>query len=160
MYRLLRERHPRVVITASKTMEEHIGVMLILRRLSATLSGLFAVVALGLAVMGLYGVVSYAVARRRREMGVRLSLGAAPWKVVGLQIHDGMKLVLIGGGLGFLATAAFSRMISGFLFGVPPLDPVTFGGVALLLLLVALLAAFVPARRAGKVDPAEVLKGE
>ncbi len=160
MYRLLRERHPQVVITASKTMEEHIGVMLILRRLSATLSGLFAAVALGLAVMGLYGVVSYAVVRRRREMGVRISLGAAPWKVVGLQVRDGMKLVLLGGGLGFLASAALARMISGFLFGVPPLDPVTFGGVAVLLLLVALAASFFPARRAGRVDPAEVLKGE
>ena len=100
-YRMAREGHPDLIVTASTTLEEYIGIVLILRRLSALLSGVFAVIALGLAVLGLYGVVSYAVARRAREMGIRISLGAEPASVVALQLKGGMRLAAWGGVLVF-----------------------------------------------------------
>jgi predicted permease len=159
-FRLLREDYPKLVVTGTKTLEEHVGVMFILRRLSVTLSGVFAVVALALAVMGLYGVVSYAVARRAREMGIRLSLGAAPKSVIALQLKDGMQLVGAGAGLGILAASAVAQGLSGFLYGVSVFDAVTFGSVIAVLALVALVATYVPARRAGRVSPVEVLNRE
>jgi len=160
LHRLIREGHPDLIVTASTTLEEHIGIMLILRRLSALLSGVFAVIALGLAVLGLYGVVNYAVARRAREMGIRLSLGADPASIVALQLKKGMRLVVVGGVVGLMAAALAARGMAGFLFGVSSFDPLTFGGVALILGSVALLAAYIPARRASRVSPMEVLRGD
>lgn len=158
LYRLAREGHPDVIVTASTTLEEHIGIMLILRRVSALLSGVFAVIALGLAALGLYGVVSYAVARRGREMGIRISLGADPASVVVLQLRRGMRLVVVGGVVGLIAAALAARGMAGFLFGVSSTDPLTFGVVALVLGSVALVAAYIPARRASRVSPMEVLR--
>jgi predicted permease len=158
LYRRLRERHRDFIVTGSRTLEEHIGVMLVLRRLSAALSSVFALVAMGLAVMGLYGVVSHAVARRGREVGIRMSLGASPGSVVALQLRDGMRLVGVGGVLGLMAAAGVARGLAGFLYGVSALDPVTFGAVILLLATVASVGAYVPARRSCRVNPVDVLK--
>jgi predicted permease len=158
MYRLLRERHPDLIVTASTTVEDHIGIMLILRRLSALLSAAFAVVALGLAVMGLYGVVNHAVARRAKEMGIRISLGAAPGSVVALQLGRGMRLVVMGGLLGMAGAAALARTLETFLLGVSALDPVTFLVAPGLMGVVGLAAAYLPARSASRVNPVEVLK--
>jgi hypothetical protein len=97
LYRLLRESYPEAIISENKTMAEHIGIMLIGRRLSAVLATVFAIVALTLAIIGLYGVVSYAVSRRAREMGIRMSLGAEPTSVVRLMVKGGMRLVVFGG---------------------------------------------------------------
>ncbi len=158
LYRVTREAHPGVIVTASTTLEKHVGITLILRRLSALLSAVFAVIALGLAVMGLYGVVSYAVARRGKEMGIRISLGADPASIVALQLRRGMRLVVVGGVVGLLAAALAARGMAGFLFGVSSFDPLTFGVVALVLGSVALVAAYIPARRASRVSPMEVLR--
>ncbi len=157
---LLREMDPGVVILESKTMEEHLAVMLIPARLSAFLSTLFGALAMVLAVIGLYGVVSYAVAQRSREMGIRMSLGAAPKSVVGLMVGGGMKLVAVGGVIGLALAFLATKALQGFLFGVAPLDPVAFLVVPTVLCAVALLAAYIPARRASRVDPVRSLKAE
>jgi predicted permease len=160
VYRLLRRRYPDVIVTNSTTLADHIGAMLVLRRLSALASGLFAAVALGLAVMGLYGLVSYAVARGSREMAIRQSLGADPGSVVRLQLRRGMRLVAVGGAVGLLGSWVGARALSGLLFGVSPSDPVTFVVVAALLAGIAFLAAWTPARRAARVAPVVALKAE
>jgi predicted permease len=157
---LLREMDPEALVIENKTMEDHLAVMLIPARISAFLSTLFGTLALILATIGLYGVVSYTVARRNREMGIRMSLGAPPRSVVALMIGGGMRLVAVGGviglGLAFLAT----RALQGFLFGVGTLDPVAFVAVPAMLGAVALVAAYIPARRASRVDPVRALKSE
>jgi len=160
LYRLVRESHPDIIVTAATTLDEHIGIMLILRRLSAVLSGVFAAIALGLAVLGLYGVVSYAVARRGKEMGIRMSLGADPASIVALQLKEGMRLVAVGGVLGLIVAALAARGVEGLLFGVSSFDPLTLLVVAVVLGLAALVAAFIPARRASRVSPMEVLRRE
>jgi predicted permease len=158
MIEIIRAVDPEVVLVSAETMEEHLSVMLLPSRLGAMFSSVFAVVALILATIGLYGVVSYAVASRSREMGIRMSLGADTRGVVGMMVGGGMKLVGIGGAIGLAVAFLTSSVLRGFLFGVEVLDPVTFLGVPLLLLSVALLAAYVPARRATQVDPVRVLR--
>ncbi len=157
---LLRTMDPETPIIESKTMKEHLSVMLIPARLSAFLSTLFGALAVGLAVIGLYGVVSYAVAQRRREMGIRMSLGATRRSVVGLAVGGGMKLVALGGIIGLSLAFLATRVLRGFLFGIAPLDPVVFLAVPTVLGVVALLAAYLPARRASRVDPVRALKAE
>jgi predicted permease len=160
LYRLVRERHPSLIVNGSRTLDEHVGVMLIFSRLTALLSSVFAGMALGLAVIGLYGVVSHAVARRTREMGIRLSLGANTWGVVALQVKDGMRLVFLGGVVGLVAAFLAARGLAGFLVGVDAFDPGTYAGAGVVLSVVALLAAFLPARRASRINPVTALKRE
>jgi predicted permease len=157
---LLRDMDPETIIFESKTMEEHLSVMLIPARLSAFLSTLFGGLALALAVIGLYGVVSYAVAQRRREIGIRMALGATRGSVVCLMIEGGMKLVAVGGAIGVGLALLTTRVLQGFLFGIAPLDPMAFLAVPVLLGGVALLAAYIPARGASRVDPVRALKAQ
>jgi putative ABC transport system permease protein len=123
------------------------------------LSG-FAVTALLLAAIGVYGLISNSVAQRTREIGIRVALGARTSQVVGPIVAEGMILALIGVGLGLAGAAAATRLIATVLFGVEPTDPLTFSAVAMLLLLVALLASYIPARRALRVDPLVALRAE
>jgi predicted permease len=158
LFRMVREADPDAIITDTKTMEEHIGVQFIPRRLSVALSGVFSAVALFLALIGLFGVVSFSIARRQREMGIRMALGAGGSGVVWLMVREGMKVVVIGGALGILASAGLAQLLQTFLYGVPPLDPVTFLTVPGLLAGVGVAAAYFPARKASRVNPVEVLK--
>jgi ABC-type antimicrobial peptide transport system permease subunit len=128
--------------------------------MAALLLSVFGGLALLLSAIGIYGVVSYAVARRTREMGIRISLGASARDVVAMAIRGGMRLVLVGGGIGILMAGAVTWSISGFLYGIGSTDLVTFAAIPLLLVGVALLAAYVPARRASLIDPVRALKSE
>ena len=118
----------------------------------------FALSALVLAAIGIYGVMAYAVQQRTREIGVRLALGAEPGRVRGMVVFQGMRLALIGVVLGIGAAYGLTRYMSTLLFGVNVRDPLVFVGVPLLLALIALLAVWIPARRASKVDPLGALR--
>jgi len=129
-------------------------------RLQTGLLSLFAGVALVLAAVGLYGVLAYTVTHRHREIGIRLALGASKRNVLTLVIGQGMKLALTGVAIGIVADLALTRVIRSLLYGVTPTDPLTFAGVSLLLVAIALFACWLPARRAAKVDPMEALRYE
>jgi predicted permease len=131
-----------------------------LRRYPAFLIGVFAAAALLLAAIGLYGIMAFAVAQRTREIGIRMALGAERKDVVGMILRDGGRLLVAGLTIGMAGALASSRLLSGFLFGVRPYDPVTLVLVAALLSFAALLACYLPARRAAKVDPIEALRYE
>jgi putative ABC transport system permease protein len=143
-----------------KTMDEHIAVTVAAPRFNTTLLAIFAVVALILTIVGLYGVMSYAVAQRTNEIGIRMALGARFTDVLTLVFKQGMILVLIGEAIGLAGAFALTRVIRGLLFGVTPTDLATFIAVAAILAAVALLATFIPARRAAKVDPLVALRYE
>ena len=148
------------VMSQTQTMDEIIANSLNARRFSMVLLGIFAAVALGLAVVGIYGVVSYLVGERTNEIGIRIALGADRPDVLRMVLGDGMKMTLVGVGIGFLAALGLTRLMASLLFGVSGTDPLTFICVALLLALVALVACYLPARRAARVDPMVALRYE
>ncbi len=151
---------PNIPIFDVKTLNEHTGISLFLPWMAATLLSLFGLLALLLAAIGLYGVMSYTVSQRTREIGIRISLGAMRRDVLKLIIGQGLILSLIGIGAGLVAALAVTRLIGRLLYGVSANDPATFMLIALLLTGVALLACYLPARRATKVDPMIALKNE
>ena len=130
------------------------------RRFNLILVGFFATAALLLAVVGLYGVMAYSVTRRTVEIGVRIALGATQAKILSLVLAQGTRVVVAGIVIGVIGSFAITRAIRSLLFGVSPTDPLTFITVALLLVAVALLACWFPARRAAKVDPMVALRYE
>jgi putative ABC transport system permease protein len=124
------------------------------------LLGTFALLALLLASIGIYGVMSYAVAQRTHEMGIRLALGADRGRILGIVVGDGLKLALSGVGIGLIGAVLLTRFLSGMLYGVSAHDPLTLGAVAGVLMLVAAVACYIPARRAMAVDPIVALRYE
>ncbi len=143
-----------------QTMEQNISGSLAERRFAMLLLIIFAATALLLAAVGVYGVMSYAVTRRIHELGIRSALGASRWEIVGLVVRQGMKLAAIGMAAGLLAAVVLARFMADLLYGVRPDDPATLVAVALLLGGIALLACYIPARRATAVDPVVALRSE
>ena len=141
-----------------KTLAEHMNIPLFPARMAANVLGSFGILALILAAIGIYGVMSYVVAGRTREIGLRMALGAELRHVRQLIIGQGMTLALIGLGLGLLVVFGAARLLKALLYGVSPSDPLTFAGVSLLLAGIALLACFIPAQRAARVDPMVALR--
>ena len=142
------------------TLADHIDRSLVQQKLVARLASFFGALALLLACIGLYGVLSYSVGQRRGEIGVRMALGATTLDVLKLILRGGMTLVLIGVVLGIAGSFALTRLAKALLFGVTPSDPLTFVAVAAILIVVAIIACYIPARRATKVDPLSALRYE
>jgi ABC-type antimicrobial peptide transport system permease subunit len=130
------------------------------RKFNLILIGFFGVTALLLAAAGVFGVMAYSVSRRMREFGVRVALGATSGDVLRMVLGQGMRTILVGVAVGIVGSFVLTRAVSSLLFGVTATDPVTFGGVTLLLVAVALLACYIPARRATKIDPIVALRDE
>lgn len=149
-----------VAVYDPRTMEQVIGLSMRQTTLQTFLLGLFAALALFLAATGIYGVMAYLVTRRTREFGIRMALGAERRDVLSLVIGRGLKLALIGVAIGIAGALALTRFMASQLYGVKPTDPVTFIAVSLILVAVALLACYIPARRAAKVDPMVALRYE
>jgi putative ABC transport system permease protein len=142
------------------TMEQRVAASLARRRFTTVLLGGFAGLALALATIGIYGVMSYLVSQGTREIGIRMALGATQRGVVQLVVRQGMVLALFGVFTGLVAAFAFTRIVSGLLFGVATTDPLTFSVIAVLLVAVALIASYIPARRAARIDPMISLRSE
>ena len=157
---VVREVDRAVRVRDVRTMNDVVDGAVHQERLLAHLGGFFSVFALALACLGLYGVLSFAVVQRTREIGLRVAVGAQRRDVVSLVVGKGLKLALIGSGLGLVGAFAATRLVSNLLYGVTPTDPVTFAGVVLLLVVVAMLASWLPARRAARIDPMEALRYE
>ncbi|MCA1591411.1 MAG: ABC transporter permease [Acidobacteria bacterium] len=149
-----------VLVDSAKTMTEHMGLALLPARVAGSVLGVFGLVALVLASIGIYGVVAFYVGQRTREFGIRVALGAQAGDILGLVLKEGMLIVAVGVALGLAGAFAVTRLLSSFLYGISPGDPLTFTSVSLLLVGVALLACLVPARRATKVDPMVALRYE
>src|SRR6185503_10674424 len=143
-----------------KTMDEYISATVAAPRFNTTLLVIFASVALVLTIVGLYGVMSYSVAQRTNEIGIRMALGAQSRDVLRLIVSQGFKLVLMGLAIGLAGAVALTRVIASLLFGVTAKDPLTFLTVAVVLAFVALLACYIPARRATRLDPLTALRYE
>jgi putative ABC transport system permease protein len=148
------------VMYGVQTMEEMIRNSLAARQVSMIVFGVFAALALGLASVGIYGVISYLVGQRTHEIGVRMALGARRMDVFGMVLREGIKLTILGVAIGVIAAFGQLRLLANLLFGVSPSDPATFAAVAILLTSVAVAACYVPARKAMKVDPIVALRHE
>jgi len=151
---------PREVVYAVQTMEDVIAGSFAARRLSMILLGAFAALALVLSCIGIYGVISYLVGQRTQEIGVRMALGAQRRDVMRLVLGQAAKMTLLGVAVGIAGALGLTRLMANQLFGVTAHDPLTYVGVAILLALVALLACYLPARRAVRVDPIMALRHE
>ena len=153
-------RDPELALYDVRTLEEYVGRSVAAARFQMLLLALFAALALALTAVGLYGVIAYGVAQRTREFGIRLALGARPQEVMRLVLRGAMRMAGAGVAVGVVGAALLTRLLGAALYGVHPLDPVTFALVIVSLFGVALIAAFVPARRATRVDPMMALRAE
>lgn len=158
--RIVHDLDPEQPVAEIRTMEDIVGQTLARQRFSAILLAGFSMAALLLAAVGIYGVLAYSVSERTREVGVRIALGAEPGGIVAMVMRDGLRLVIAGMALGIGGALALSNLLKTLLFGVGPHDPVTFILVPLVLMGAALLAAYVPARRASQVDPMQALRAQ
>jgi len=151
--------NPALPVFGAETLSDAVSASLALRRFSMQLIALFAGTALLLAGLGIYGVISYMVTERTHEIGVRLALGSARGGIVAMVLRQGLRLAAAGGLAGLAASLVVSRVMTGLLYGVRATDPVSFGAVTLVLTIVAVMACYLPARRAVRVDPIVALRG-
>ncbi len=156
----IREQDPALAVFGLEPFGETVSRSIAERRFTMMVLGLLAFVALFLAAIGVHGVLSYSVAQRTREIGIRLALGAQPSGVLRLVVAQGMWLALTGAALGLAAAFVLTRSMGTLLFAVEPTDPITFALVPIGLALVAFAASYFPARRATRVDPVAALRGE
>ena len=157
---VIKEMDPALPMYDVRKLKDYAAVARSPQEFTAALAGVFGAVALALCCVGVYGVVAYAVAQRRREFGIRLALGAHPGAITALVVRDGLKLTIAGAALGIVGAAAGARLLRGSLFGVSAGDPVAFGTALMLLAAAALVAAWLPARRASRSSPVAVLRQE
>ena len=151
---------PTLALAEVRTLEQMLSASLGARRFQMQLLALFAAVALALAALGLSGVIAQSVVQRTREFGIRMALGAQPRRVLAMVVQQGLRLGSLGVAAGLLISLAATRALQGALFGISSVDPVTYGCVAALLVSVAVVASWLPARRATRVDPAIALRAE
>jgi putative ABC transport system permease protein len=156
----LAELDPDIPLTQVQTMEEALGAWAAERRLTMLVVAGFALLALTLGAVGVYGVMAHLVSQRTREIGIRIALGAVPREILGLVLSQGVRLALLGIGIGLLGAVATTRLLTRLLFEVPPTDTATFVGTAGVLALVAIVASLVPAVRAVRTDPVDALRSE
>lgn len=152
--------NPSVALTNIQTLDDLMADAQSRDRFSTLLLSMFGIVALLLASVGVYGVLSYAVAQRRGEVGIRMALGADGGDVRGMVLSDGLRLVLVGLALGILGAVSLSGVLSSQLFGVDPRDPIIYAAVTTALLMVGVAACFIPAWRATRVDPVTAMRSE
>jgi ABC-type antimicrobial peptide transport system permease subunit len=145
------------VVTNVKTVDEYAGAQLIERRAYATMMSLFGAVSFLLALVGVYGVLAHLVSQRRREIGIRMALGAQPAAVVALVVRHGMWLVAVAMAVGTAASLMLTRVIHSLLWGITPTDPLTFAVVDAAFVLIGMIACLLPARRASRIDPLIVI---
>ncbi len=157
---VVREADPAVPVSQVSTMDRILSASVARERFSMMLLVLFGGVALVLAAIGVYGVISYGVSQRTNELGIRLALGAEPEDILRLVLAEGARLSLAGVGLGLMGSLLLSRVMASQLYGVSATDPLTYVGVAATLMLVALAAAYLPARRTARMDPVLALQGD
>jgi putative ABC transport system permease protein len=155
-----RELDPQLAVFGMEPLTDTVSRSISRQRFMMLLLGIFAAVALVLAAIGIYGILSYSVERRTHEIGIRMALGARPGKMVRAVIGHGLKLMVTGLVLGFAGAFAVTRLLSTLLFGITPMDPATFAGVGIVLALVALVASYVPARRVTRIQPTIALRTE
>jgi ABC-type antimicrobial peptide transport system permease subunit len=151
---------PQQPVSYVRTMEEILASEVSQRSIAMTLLAAFAALALLLAALGIYGVLSYLVAQRRQEIGIRMALGARRMDVLQMVVSEGMQWSIVGVAIGLSAAFALTRVMSSVLYGVSATDPVTFAFVSLLLIVISFIACYVPARRAAKTDPMTTLRCE
>ena len=158
--RVVREADPLIAITGIRSMTEMVDLSVARPRFTMLLLGVFGAVAFTLAAIGIYGIMSYAVKRRTREIGIRMALGARPGDVLRLVVGQGMRLALVGLVVGIGGALLATRLMTRLLYGVSATDPLTFAAIASLLAAVALVASWLPARRAIRTDPTLALREE
>ena len=152
--------NPNLPVARVSTLNDAYKLSMARTSFTLVLLGIAGLMALTLAIVGVYGVLAYAIAQRSREIGIRIALGAEPITIKSLFVRQGLILACAGGAIGLFAAAALSRWISSLLFGVAPLDPVTYGMSGVAILAAAIAASYVPAHRAASVDPMETLRSE
>jgi predicted permease len=158
--RLVREADSDMPLYDVRTMADHMGIALLPARLGGSMLGLFGLLGLTLAAVGIYGVMAYSVSQRRRELGIRVALGADRSGMVRMVVTEGMRLAVVGTVIGLVAAFAAAQLVKGLLYDIQPIDPVAFLSVPLLLIAVSGLAVYLPARQAARVDPMRALKSE
>jgi ABC-type antimicrobial peptide transport system permease subunit len=147
-------------VTDVRTLDENLSRLILQERILGTLSGLFGALSLILVSVGVYGVMAFQVARRQKEIGIRMALGARPFQVTAMVLAETALPVGLGVAAGVVGALGLTRLAETMLYGVPPTDPVTFAGASGLLILLAALAAFVPSRRAARLSPVETLRSD